>query len=82
MPNHHNPGVYPMYLTERILERTESTEKRKVTMYSTAPIKKGDTIKYRVPDRTFKVTEVNEERPAKGDHPKLGVLFYDLNLSY
>lgn len=86
---HHGLGTYPMYHTEKTLDRKMYDkideviyEKRQVTLCHTDNIEVGDTIKYKHPkDLVFTVIEVLEEREAKGNHPN-GATFYNLVLEF
>lgn len=86
----HTLGIYPMYLTEKILERkvvpnTSDVQKeiREVTMTHTDLISVGDKITYKKFDLPFTVDDILEKRLAKGNHPDPeNTFFYSLFLTY
>lgn len=83
------PGVYPMYQTEKILEKEVfgdnsdvKYEKRNVTICHTEEISLNDSIQYKKFDLKFKVIEVIESRKAKGNHINENVKWFNLILEY
>lgn len=67
----HNAGIYPMYLTEKIIRvEDERVKEAELTLYSINEISVGDRYEHARGGNWFTVKEVKETREAKGVHPQ------------
>lgn len=77
---HHVLGVYPMYFTEKDFVIKENiVQQLEITCAHIDKISVGDTYEHKHKDNRFVVSEIKEERQAKGDHKKPAT-FYRLVL--
>lgn len=67
----HNAGIYPMYLTEKVIRGEDGIQKElELTLYSINEISVGDRYEHIRNGNWFSVKEVKETREAKGNHPQ------------